>query len=60
LKGGAFTFLFFSQKTQISEECSKDVKLASREPNDFIATKYFMTPGKAKFSGVTSRNDFIM
>jgi hypothetical protein len=47
LKGGAFTFLFFSQKTRISEECNKDVKLSSREPND-IATKCFMAPEKAK------------
>jgi hypothetical protein len=48
LKGGAFTFLSFSQKTQISEECNKDVKLASREPHDFIASKCCMAPENVK------------
>jgi hypothetical protein len=37
-----------SQKTRISEECNKDVKLASREPNDFIGSSQFMAPENAK------------
>jgi hypothetical protein len=28
--------------------CNKDVKLASREPNDFIASNSFMAPENAK------------
>jgi hypothetical protein len=44
----AFIFLSFSQKTRISDEYNKDVKLASREPNDFITSSWFMTPENAK------------
>jgi hypothetical protein len=40
--------VFFSQKTGTSEERSKDVKLASREPNDFFAFNCFMARGNAK------------
>jgi hypothetical protein len=51
----------FTQKIQKCEECNKDVKTASREPNDFIASNCFMAPGTAKICQVlTSRNDFIM
>jgi hypothetical protein len=32
----------------MSEECNKDVKLASREQNDFLACKCFMAPENAK------------
>jgi hypothetical protein len=35
------------------------VKLASREPNNFIATNCFMAPENAKIFHVTSRNDCI-
>jgi hypothetical protein len=48
LKGHAFSFQSFSQKTGISDERNKDLKLPSREPNDFIASKCFMTPENAK------------
>jgi hypothetical protein len=44
----AFTFLSFGQKTRISEEWNKVVKLASREPNDFIASNWFMAPQNVK------------
>jgi hypothetical protein len=44
----AFTFLALSQKTRISEECNKDLKIASRESNDFIASSWFMAPKNAK------------
>jgi hypothetical protein len=44
----AFTFLSFGQKTGISEKCTKDVKLASRLPNGFIASSWFMAPENAK------------
>jgi hypothetical protein len=53
LKGGVFTFLSFSQKTRISEEGDKDVKLASGERNDFIASKHFMAPKNAKIFQVS-------
>jgi hypothetical protein len=43
-----FTFLSFSQETGISEEWNKDVKPASREPNDFIASGWIMAPVNAK------------
>jgi hypothetical protein len=48
LNGHAFTALSFSQKTSISEECNKDVNLASREPNDSVASNCFMAPENAK------------
>jgi hypothetical protein len=38
----------FSQNTRISEECNKDIKLASGDPNDFIACKCCMAPENAK------------
>jgi hypothetical protein len=39
----------------------KDVKLASREPDDFIASNCFYGTRECKnISSVTSRNDFIM
>jgi hypothetical protein len=44
----AFTFLSFHQKTWLSEEFNKDLKLASREPNDFIASNGSMAPANAK------------
>jgi hypothetical protein len=44
----AFTFLSFNQKTQISEEYNNDVKFASREPNGFIASSWFVAPENAK------------
>jgi hypothetical protein len=47
-KGHVFTFLTFSQKAWISEECNKDMKLASREPNDFIASKCLTAPENVK------------
>jgi hypothetical protein len=53
LNCNAFTFLSFSQRPQISEECNKDVKLASREPNGFIVSSWFMAPAG-------SRSDFII
>jgi hypothetical protein len=48
LEGHVFNFLSFSQKTGILEGCNKDVKLSSRERNDFIAFSCFMAPEKAK------------
>jgi hypothetical protein len=42
------SFLSFSQKTRISEEYNKDVKFASRKPNDFIASSWFMAPENEK------------
>jgi hypothetical protein len=48
LKFHSFTFLSFSQKTLISEECNKDMKLTIREPNNFIATNSIMVPENAK------------
>jgi hypothetical protein len=47
------------RKTRISEEYNKDVKLASREPNEFIAYNGFMAPENGKIFRVTSRNVFI-
>jgi hypothetical protein len=47
----AFTFLSCSQKTKISEECNKDVKLASKGPNDFVPN-CFMAPETAKICQV--------
>jgi hypothetical protein len=44
----AFPFLSFSQKTRISEDCNKDVKLASKERNYFIASSWFMAPENSK------------
>jgi hypothetical protein len=48
LKGHVFTFLPFNQKTGIFEGCNKDVKLASRNQNDFFAFSCFMAPENAK------------
>jgi hypothetical protein len=48
LNGHVFTFLSFSQKTEISEDCKKNVKLTSKEPNDFIAFNCFMARENAK------------
>jgi hypothetical protein len=42
------SFFFFSQKIRKSVGCNKDVKLASREPNGFIASSCFMAPETAK------------
>jgi hypothetical protein len=39
-----FHFLSISQKTGISEGCNKEVKLASRKGNYFIAFSRFMAP----------------
>jgi hypothetical protein len=44
----ACTFLSFCQKAGTSEEYNKDVKLASRELNYFIASSWFMAPENAK------------
>jgi hypothetical protein len=44
----ASIFLASSQKTGLSEECNKDVKLASREPIDFIVSSCFMPPENKK------------
>jgi hypothetical protein len=38
----------FSQKSRISEGCNKYVELVGGEPNDFIASKYFMIPENPK------------
>jgi hypothetical protein len=43
-----FHFSALSQKTGISEACNKDVKLAARERNDFIASSCFIAPENAK------------
>jgi hypothetical protein len=48
LKGHVFAFLSFSLKTGVFEVCNKDVKLVSRELNDFIALSWFMAPENAK------------
>jgi hypothetical protein len=48
LNCSAFNFLSFNQNTRISEECNKDVKFASRKPNHFIASGWFMAPENAK------------
>jgi hypothetical protein len=48
LKLPCFHFLSFGQKTRISVGCNKDVKLASREPKDIIASNSFMSPENAK------------
>jgi hypothetical protein len=34
----------------MSEECNKNVKLADKEPNDFIAFSCFMAPESVKIS----------
>jgi hypothetical protein len=44
----AFTFLYFSQKNRISEECNKDLKIALKDSNDFIASEGFMAPENEK------------
>jgi hypothetical protein len=44
----ALIFLSFSQKIRKSVGSNKDVKLASREPNGFIAFSCFMAPERAK------------
>jgi hypothetical protein len=41
-------FYPLDKKTRISEECNKDVKFASREPNYFIASNCFMEPQYAE------------
>jgi hypothetical protein len=41
-------FLSFSEKIRKSEECNRDVTLASREPNDLIASSCFMAPESVK------------
>jgi hypothetical protein len=48
LERPCFHFSVISQKTVISEDCNKDLELASREPNDFVATNFFMAPENAK------------
>jgi hypothetical protein len=48
LKGHVFTFLPVSQKNGIFVGCNKDAKLASRDPNDFIAFSCFIAPENAK------------
>jgi hypothetical protein len=50
-----FTCLSFSEKTGISEQCIKYVKLASREQNYFIASNSFMAPVNAKICRVLRR-----
>jgi hypothetical protein len=52
LDSHAFIFLSFSQKIRKAEERNKDVKLANREPSDFIASNCFMAPGTAKICKV--------
>jgi hypothetical protein len=48
LNSHAFIFLSFNQKIRKSVGCNKDVKLASREPNGFIASSHFMAQDMAK------------
>jgi hypothetical protein len=48
LNSHAFIYLSFSQKIQKSVGCNKDLKLASREPNGFIAPSCFMAPENIK------------
>jgi hypothetical protein len=48
LNSHAFIFLSFGQKVRKSEECNKDVKFASREPDGFIASNCFMALETAK------------
>jgi hypothetical protein len=52
LNSRAFILLSFSQKIKKYEECNSNVKIASRRPNDFIASVCFMTPGTAKICQV--------
>jgi hypothetical protein len=49
LKDHVFTFMSFSQKTGIFEECNKDRKFGRRELNDFIDFSCFMAPENAKY-----------
>jgi hypothetical protein len=61
LETPCFHFSVLSQKTGISEDFNKYMKLASREPNDFSPSSCFMEPENAKiFQVLKSRNDFIM
>jgi hypothetical protein len=54
-----FHFLSFSQKTGISERCDKDVKLASRKRNPFIAFSRFMAPKNAKIFQVLQAEQLL-
>jgi hypothetical protein len=48
LNSHAFICLSFSQNIRKSAGCNKDLKLASKEPNGFIASSYFMAPENTK------------
>jgi hypothetical protein len=48
LNSHAFIFLSFSQKIRKSVGCNKDLKLATREANGFIASSCFMAPENTK------------
>jgi hypothetical protein len=59
-EGHGFNFLSFSLKTGIFEGCNKDVKLASRELNDYCFQLFYGTRECENIPSVRSRSDFIM